>query len=170
MVSDTTSGLGLHVWTLQSDDMKSFMKVRPLLGPSSVPSTTNSLTKTFYVSVVLYRASLVAVKICFLLHYLRIFPLGIVRKLCLTLLGIIAVWGALQVLLVIFQCRPVSGFWDKTVEPVCLPLAPLWYIQAAGNIATDIAIIALPLPVLNTLVLPFHEKLLVLGVFSLGFL
>ena len=120
--------------------------------------------------MVLYRTALVAVKICFLLHYLRIFPLGIVRKFCFVLLALIAAWGLLQLLLFIFQCRPVSGFWDKTGDPVCLPLAPQWYIHAAGNIATDIAIIALPLPVLNTLHLPFYEKLLVLGVFSLGFL
>jgi hypothetical protein len=118
----------------------------------------------------LYRAALVAVKICFLLHYLRIFPLGTVRKFCFVLLALIAAWGILQVLLVIFQCRPVSGFWDTTGDPVCLPLAPLWYAHAAGNIATDIAITALPLPVLNTLNLPTYEKVLVFGVFSLGFL
>jgi hypothetical protein len=148
--------------------MESFMRVRPLLLSGS-PST-NCLTKAFYVSVVLYRASLVAVKICFLLHYLRLFPLGNVRKLCFILLAITAIWGILQLLLVIFQCRPVSGFWDKTIDSACLPMPPQWYIHAAGNIATDIAIFALPLPVLNTLALPFHEKLLVLGVFSLGFL
>lgn len=91
------------------------------------------------------------------------------RKFCFTLLGIITVWGILQLLLVIFQCRPVSGFWDKTIDSKCLPLAPLWYIHAAGNIAIDLAIIALPLPILNNLALPFYEKLAVLGVFSLGF-
>ncbi len=124
----------------------------------------------FYVSAILYRASLVAIKICFLLHYLRIFPLGNVRRFCFILLSIIAVWGLLQVLLVIFQCRPVSGFWDKSTDSVCLPLAPLSYVHAAGNIVTDIAIFALPLPVLNTLSLPWAEKLLVFSVFGLGFL
>jgi hypothetical protein len=120
--------------------------------------------------VVLYRASLVAVKICFLLHYLRIFPLPTVRKACFILLALIVVWGLLQLLIVIFQCRPVFGFWDKSIDSTCLPVAPQWYIHAAGNIVTDIAILVLPLPVLNTLTLPFREKILLLGVFCLGFL
>jgi hypothetical protein len=93
-----------------------------------------------------------------------------VRKFCFTLLVVIAVWGLLQVLLLIFQCRPVSGFWDRTADTICLPLAPLSYTHAAGNIATDIAIIALPLPVLHTLNLPWPENLLTFSVFGLGFM
>lgn len=111
-----------------------------------------------------------SLKLCFLLHYLRIFPLGSVRTSCLVLLAVTALWGAAQLLLVILQCRPVAGFWDKTVESVCIPLAPLWYMHAAGDITASIAIVALPLPSLGTLALPLREKLLVLGVFSLGFL
>ncbi|KAB5511462.1 hypothetical protein GE09DRAFT_1164819 [Coniochaeta sp. 2T2.1] len=144
-------GPGLHVWTLQPAEVKEY-------------------TRTFFVSVILYRTSLVAIKICFLLHYLRIFPLENIRKACFVLLATVVVWGSLQLPLLIFQCRPISAFWDKTIESTCFPMAPQWYTHAVGNIAIDIAILILPLPVLKTLTLPMAEKICLLGIFSLGFL
>ncbi|KAB5549424.1 hypothetical protein GE09DRAFT_1126352, partial [Coniochaeta sp. 2T2.1] len=98
-------GLGLHVWTLQPAEVKEY-------------------TKTFFVSVILYRTSLFAIKICFLLHYLRIFPLEKIRKACFVLLATVVVWGSLQLPLLIFQCRPISAFWDKAIESTCFPMAP----------------------------------------------
>ncbi|KAK4158973.1 hypothetical protein QBC43DRAFT_273398 [Cladorrhinum sp. PSN259] len=150
VVISTTQGLGLHVWTLQPDEIK-------------------NLWRTFFISVVLYRSSLIAVKVCFLLHYLRIFPLPKVRTACYVLLVVVGVWGILQLSLIIFQCRPISGFWDKSSSPECIPIGAQWYVHASGNIVTDIAIFVLPLPVLNILRLRTVDKMCLLGIFSLGF-
>ncbi|KAK5657954.1 hypothetical protein OQA88_2506 [Cercophora sp. LCS_1] len=128
------------------------------------------LTTSFFISVILYRSALIAVKVCFLLHYLRIFPLPKVQIACWILLSFVGVWGTLQLCLVIFQCRPISAFWDKSAGPACLRVGPQWYVHATGNIVTDIAIFVLPLPVLNTLRLPVMDKLCLVGMFSLGFL
>ncbi|EAQ93100.1 hypothetical protein CHGG_01335 [Chaetomium globosum CBS 148.51] len=49
------------------------------------------------------------------------------------------------------------------------PAYPFWYINAAGNIITDIVIFVLPLPALCRLNLRRGQKLALLGVFSLGF-
>ena len=126
--------------------------------------------KAFFISVILYRSSLIAIEVCFLLHYLRIFPLPKVRTACCVLLAIVGVWGTLQLCLIIFQCRAISGSWDMNIKAVCIPNGLQWYIHATGNIATDIAIFVLPLPVLNTLRLPITEKICLVGIFSLGFL
>ena len=120
--------------------------------------------------MILYRSSLIAIKVAFLLHYLRIFPLPKVRTACYVLLVVVGVWGTLQLSLIIFQCRPISGFWDKSSSPVCIPVGPQWYVHASGNIVSDIAIFVLPLPVLSTLRLPTVDKMCLLGIFSLGFL
>lgn len=135
--------------------------------PLGIPLTP---IKIFYISVVLYHLSLLAVKIGILLQYLRIFPLENVEKVCRIVLVIVTCWGLSQLFIVIFNCQPVSGFWDKSIDHTCIPPNPQWYINAAGNIATDFAIFILPLPVLSSLRLPRAEKILVLGIFSLGFL
>lgn len=51
----------------------------------------------------LYRLSLIAAKVYFILHYLRIFPLPKIPTACCILLVIVAVQGTLQIYLIIFQ-------------------------------------------------------------------
>ncbi len=50
------------------------------------------------------------------------------------------------VLTSIFTCSPIEGSWD-TVSPGDVHAdMPLWYINAADNIASDLFIFALPSP------------------------
>lgn len=45
-----------------------------------------------------------------------------------------------------------------------------WYINAAGNIVTDLSIMIMPLPVLSKLQLARKQKFFLIGIFCLGFL
>ena len=92
------------------------------------------------------------------------------RITLLVALVIIGCWCTSQLLIVIFNCQPINGFWDSSVKAKCIPNLPFWYINAAGNIATDIAIFILPLPVIGNLKLAKAQKYVLLGIFSLGFL
>lgn len=82
----------------------------------------------------------------------------------------ISVWSLVIVFIAIIPCRPVSGFWKTEIDAACIPTLPLWYINAAGNIITDIIIFALPIPVVWKLKMPRTERLSLIGVFCLGFL
>lgn len=92
------------------------------------------------------------------------------QRIYIAAIVIVGCWGLSQVLVGIFMCRPVQGFWDQSVEATCIPNFPQFYINAAGNIITDIAVLVLPLPVINRLNLAKPQKILLLGIFSLGFL
>lgn len=81
----------------------------------------------------------------------------------------IGCWALSQLLVVIFNCNPVNKFWDSSVPGTCIPNLPFWYINAAGNIATDVTIFTLPLPVLRHLNLQRPQKILLMGIFSIGF-
>lgn len=83
---------------------------------------------------------------------------------------VVGCWSLSQVLVGIFICTPVAGFWDKSLDPKCIAVPLEWYINSAGNIATDIVIFILPMPILGHLSLPRTEKLVLVGIFSLGFL
>ena len=124
----------------------------------------------FYLSIVFYNASLLAVKITFLLQYHRVFTVRSMRRIFICALVLIGSWCLSQLLVAVFNCWPIAGFWDPTVKARCIPNLPFWYINAAGNIATDIAIFVLPLPVIGSLKLAKGQKLVLVGIFSLGFL
>jgi hypothetical protein len=79
-------------------------------------------------------------------------------------------WALSQTLVGIFTCTPVAAFWDKSIPGArCIPNLPQWYINAAGNIITDVAVFALPLPAIWKLNLVRGQKVMLIGIFSLGF-
>ncbi len=91
------------------------------------------------------------------------------RKITLVALVLIGLWSTALVLVSVLACRPIRGFWDKDVPASCVADLPQWYVNAAGNIATDIIIFTLPLPVLWRLNLPRSQRLSLIGIFCLGF-
>lgn len=66
-------------------------------------------------------------------------------------------------------CIPVSEFWNTGLEGKCLPEV-IWYLNASLQIATDVAVVVFPMPVLGSLKLPGREKVGVMVVFGLGVL
>ncbi|KAI1381886.1 hypothetical protein F4677DRAFT_439693 [Hypoxylon crocopeplum] len=148
---NTRNGLGKHVWDLGSD------------------TELGNYLKGFYVSITLYNVGLMFVKLAFLTHYYRVLAIKKMRTTFIVAMVIIGCWSLSQIIIGIFICDPVSGFWEKSTDPKCIPNYPQWYINAAGNIATDIAIFVLPLPALVHLHLPKAQRLVLIGIFSLGF-
>jgi hypothetical protein len=83
----------------------------------------------------------------------------------------IAINGVWLVLSQVFNCVPVHAFWDFTVvDAYCLPRVPMWFSNAAVNIATDFAVFLVPLLALRTMKLPKKQKFGLYVVFALGFL
>ncbi|KAF5012513.1 hypothetical protein FDECE_1439 [Fusarium decemcellulare] len=133
------------------------------------PETVPLYFKHFYVSVVLYTASLMFIKLTFLAHYYRLLAIQEMKRVYKAAIVIVGGWALSQVLVGIFICWPVQGFWDKTVDARCIPNQPQWYINAAGNIVTDIMVFLLPIPAIRSLRLPRTQKFILAGIFSLGF-
>ncbi|KAK5110884.1 hypothetical protein LTR85_000694 [Meristemomyces frigidus] len=107
-----------------------------------------------------------------LLQYLRIFPQEKFRKACFTVMALVSIYSLWAVLSGIFACNPVDSFWDMSRfawdQPGCLPRLTVWYTNAAINIATDVAIALLPLPVISSLQIPRRQRIILMGVFAAG--
>ncbi|KAI1843182.1 hypothetical protein JX265_009922 [Neoarthrinium moseri] len=128
-----------------------------------------AIALNFYVSITLYNTGLFFTKMTFLAQYYRVLS---IRKMRLTLqiaMAVVGAWSLSQVFVGIFICQPIAKFWNDSLDGHCIPNLPQWYVNAAGNIATDVAVFVLPLPVLGHLHLPKQQKLILLGIFSLGF-
>ncbi|KAF6804695.1 hypothetical protein CMUS01_14788 [Colletotrichum musicola] len=147
---NTKNGFGRHVYFLNQDQITSYMR-------------------TFYITIVFYNAALAGIKMTFLFQYYRVLAIQKMKKVYIAAMILVGGWSISQVLVEIFICTPIASFWDKTIDGTCIPNYPQWYINAAGNIITDILVFVLPLPMISKLKLARGQKYVLLGIFCLGF-
>ncbi|TDZ21773.1 Satratoxin biosynthesis SC1 cluster protein 4 [Colletotrichum orbiculare MAFF 240422] len=161
-------GLGSHSWVASVEDYIPYMKART----SSPPSTTRlalTTAQSFYSSIIVYNMATCIVKISILLQYRRIFSGEIMQRLTLCGLVFMGTWTVILSVLLPLMCYPVAAFWDSTVDGVCVDYLAIWYAMAGVNLAADLAIFSMPIPVISSLQLPRRQKRMLLLVFGLGF-
>ncbi|MCJ1263967.1 hypothetical protein MMC22_003838 [Lobaria immixta] len=111
---------------------------------------------------------MVSVKFSILALYWRLFKLSI-RVPILILASIVTCWGIAVFLTTVFQCVPVRGFWDKTINATCgVNVYAFFYGNSIPNISTDVAILILPMPLIWRLRIPQSQKIMLSGIFILG--
>ncbi|KAH6702021.1 hypothetical protein BKA61DRAFT_704587 [Leptodontidium sp. MPI-SDFR-AT-0119] len=140
------NGYGRHYWDLE-------------------PYKIKNLLKMFYVTEVLFITALTLVKASMLLRVFtpRWFVIVDLMTLCCVVLAGLAIMFCL-----IFQCSPVSGVWDRTLNSRCLNINTICYSSAVISVALDVIILILPIPVLIRLKMSMKKKLSLIMMFSLG--
>ncbi|KAK7420458.1 hypothetical protein QQZ08_010372 [Neonectria magnoliae] len=133
-------------------------------------TTENKLMalKLFYVAQIFYKFTINLTKLSILLLYLRIFLQRWFRICNYILMGIIASYTIATVCSSIWQCSPIEGAWNKSIDPKCISLTKNWYANAGFSIATDVLILLLPMQPLWTSNLPVAQKRALMFVFALG--
>lgn len=90
---------------------------------------------------------------------------------CGILVGIVSIaWFIAYVFIEFFSCRPFQYWFDKTIKGGrCIDLKMTSYaITTPPDIATNLALLALPLFWLWRLQMEIYKKLAVIGIFILG--
>lgn len=105
-----------------------------------------------------------------LLLYLRLFPTTRYRIIVITSLVVIPILGLWMILSSVLFCIPVADFWSPRSLNRCLPRTPVWFLNAALQIVTDLWIVILPMPMWAVLRLPWRQKTAVVVLFGLGIL
>jgi hypothetical protein len=112
-----------------------------------------------------------AAKTSILIFYLRISKntVKVLYYASWLVLGIVNIAGIVLTFMNIFQCRPVTAAF-KVVDnqPKCIDLLTQLICSAPVNIVTNLAILALPLPIFTGLTLPRREKIILVFTFALG--
>ncbi|KXX75890.1 L-fucose-proton symporter [Madurella mycetomatis] len=135
------------------------------------PGSRAGLRMCEYVFSILYNPALMATKTSILIFYLRLAKntQKILRLASWAVLGIVNVAGTILTFMNIFQCKPISAAWDINVAPIqCIPLLTEFICSAPVNVTTDLAILALPIPVLTSMRLPPKQKTILVMTFALG--
>ena len=110
------------------------------------------------------------VKLSLILLYRRIFATRRFKRASLVVGTACVAWFLISLFLMIFQCRPVSAFFDPELlfTDHCIDLQALYRGILASNIALDLILLCLPLYMVLGLQLAVRQKLLLSGIFALG--
>ena len=101
--------------------------------------------------------------------YISIFRKRDFRRACYVTIFISVLYYVGFILQVLLSCQPISYFWDKS-DPNgwCVDLRTTWVVQASVNMAIDILVVSLPMPVLWRLQMSEKKKIYVSLIFGLG--
>jgi len=73
-----------------------------------------------------------------------------------------------SVLGTVYQCHPVSAFWNPALGHHCFDTAAFWLANAIYNMTTDLIIVLSALPIIKDLGLPRYQTIGLMVVFSMG--
>jgi hypothetical protein len=131
-------------------------------------STSLIFRQCLTIASALVQVPLALVKISTLLFYRRIFDYQPFRRLVWAVIALVACWGIIFFLLVVFQSNPVEASWGAKPGYLRFDSAKLGYAQVGSSIALDLLVLCLPLPRIYKLHLNRTKKLAVACIFWLG--
>ncbi|KAL4811646.1 hypothetical protein BDW67DRAFT_171532 [Aspergillus spinulosporus] len=130
--------------------------------------------KIYYAALCSYLIVAAAVKLSLVTFIMRIFPQPYVQRVGYGIILFIAAFTISGELTLALQCKPVRAFWDKTILTAkCFSSDTLFAItmyQGVLMFICDVVIIVLPMPAIWKLQMTLKKRLLVLFLFSFGFI
>ncbi|RMZ69085.1 integral membrane [Pyrenophora seminiperda CCB06] len=142
-------GLGMHIWDLR-------------------PEWYTPYWKMVYAADLLFPMACSLTKISVCLTYLNLFPSASTKKFCYTMGIFISCYTVACVFMSLFQCSPITAYWDPNVEPTCIDMGVALEVIAALNSFSDCVVYLWPAKPLWSLQLPIRQRLGLIGLFSVG--
>jgi hypothetical protein len=163
-------GLGQHDYDLGKGDYSKIKRVRKL--EAGVCQHQLILEQALMTFQILYCASLIFIKSSICVALIR---LVISKRLLYTLYAILALsasYGAIAMMTVLLQCRPLEATWDPsagTCSNGAIIVRISWFVTAC-SITTDFACAVMPFVILWKLQMRKRLKFTIAAMLSLGFL
>ena len=115
--------------------------------------------------------ALMATKTSILVFFLRLSKEELLfRRLCWLTMVVVNVAGLALTFVNIFQCQPMGAIFEDPVpqSATCTDIVTLYLSSSPVNIATDLALLFLPMPILTGMRLPKKQKIILIITFSFG--
>ncbi|GJC83259.1 hypothetical protein ColLi_06097 [Colletotrichum liriopes] len=126
------------------------------------------VTALYYAVQMLYIVVLILAKLSIVTLFGRLFPdrkFQLVNKLVIAfLIG----HGLIFLFVIMFECTPIAGIWDRTIERKCVNVNAVALASAILSIVEDCVILSMPIQQLSKLQLGLKKKLAVGFMLSLG--
>lgn len=138
------------------------------------PDNITASLKWLYVAYFMYMIAEALCQLSILAFYIRIMVDPKVRLVVWVLIGMVLGFGLGNTFAMIFQCAPIPFFWDGwrgEMSGSCPVNVQLFgFIRGGIEIFLDLAILALPLPMLARLNMSRKKKLQIMSMFCVGFI
>ena len=164
-----TKQLGVHMWETTVAEANLTILVRS----SKLSTTTQHIfintIQLLLVASITYLPLVAFAKISLLISY-RKFSISRWLSLAATItIAMIAAYSLAIMFAILFACTPIQKGWDITVtEGNCINRDALYIAAVATNVATDLILLILPIPVMVQLKLPAVQKVGLLCMFAVG--
>jgi hypothetical protein len=116
----------------------------------------------------IYVTAVMLIKLALLSMYLRIFPSRGFRLMSALIAAVVISWWIAICAVCIFQCNPIKKAWLPWIDGTCINLKASFIGNAIPNIATDVAILCMPVRQIWKLQVNMAQKLSMLVIFLLG--
>lgn len=119
----------------------------------------------------LWTLSLSTTKLSVLLFYARVFAVTSVKLWAQMTMVLVALLGSSGVMSSLLVCQPIQYNWNLSLPGGhCGSQSAVFAVFGVMNLATDVAVLAMPVPSLMGLRLPLVQKASLLATFVVGFL
>ncbi|KAF5629798.1 uncharacterized protein FTJAE_8443 [Fusarium tjaetaba] len=149
----TLKGLGLHIWFVEEDNIRTFLIL-------------------IFASELSYATALALVKLSILAFFLRIFPDQKFRTIVRWTMIFVLIMCPLYLVLILVQRRPLDVLWngwrDKNPRGVVLSANLIGITHGAWNVALDIWMMILPMTQLMKIGIKLKKKIGVIAMFGVG--
>ncbi|KAJ9295063.1 hypothetical protein DTO271G3_6233 [Paecilomyces variotii] len=124
--------------------------------------------KVFFVTEWLWSTAVATFRLAILALYAEIFQTTIFYWVALGTGTVVFLYWVASIFTIGLLCRPVAYNWDRTIPGVCGDVIKTEYASAGFNMAIDLWVVFLPLPIVWRMHMTSRKKLGVTGAFALG--
>ncbi|EFQ35839.1 integral membrane protein [Colletotrichum graminicola] len=124
--------------------------------------------KLILASGVTWLLGTVFIKMAILWLYTRLFSTAQFKRWARILMGVVGAYGVAFLILFMSRCVPMSQQWDPVPGGHCRDITIDQIVSVSINIIVDVAMTALPMPMLWGLQMPLKNKIAVSAMFGMG--
>ena len=141
-----------------------------VLGIVCALSYADITSKTYLAADALWAAANTSIKFSIVHFYITIFRSStIFRKIANTVIILIIALGVAILISDVLTCRPLSKYWNPLERGVCQDPIKSFVALSSCNIAIDLIIILLPMPMIWGLQMATMRKIELTFIFAIGF-
>lgn len=126
--------------------------------------------QTGWFALLWFALTVLATKLSILLLYMRTLTYDWVQRALWFLLTMVLLTGLTGIGLIFTACIPLQAYWDRMADATYCHTLQAYSAILGIQLGTDFLIFLLPLPVIWSMRAPKDQKILLLTLFSFGFL
>ncbi|KAK0716158.1 hypothetical protein B0H67DRAFT_582507 [Lasiosphaeris hirsuta] len=126
--------------------------------------------QALWATIPVYNLALILCKLSITVQCCRVLRTPKMQRFFRTYFVFLAVYGLWTLFSSIMTCWPIEVYWLAIAgaQGVCLNKGALTFSNAGINIATDLILIVVPVPLLWRLQIPKKQKIILMGLFCVG--